>query len=176
MFNMMQHPFQALPAQTALNVFLTLFVLTLIVFVALWLSVAPLQLNIVAFEFNPLGTLAQWEQTFPDRSAEVRMAFNVGLDFLFIPLYSTLLALSCIWASRQFHYPWTSIGVGLSWAQWGAGVLDIAENVALASLLFGSRSHLLANFAKGFASLKFIILGIGVLYICVAGLAYLIKR
>jgi hypothetical protein len=61
------------------------------------------------------------------------------LDFVFIPLYSTTLALLCIVAGHFFQrHNWSglsTVAVVIAWYQWVAGLLDLVENWALLRLL-----------------------------------------
>lgn len=61
------------------------------------------------------------------------------LDFVFIPLYSTTLALFCIMAAHSFQRNnWSglsTVAVVIAWYQWVAGLLDMLENFALLRLL-----------------------------------------
>jgi hypothetical protein len=67
---------------------------------------------------------------------------SLRLDYVFIPLYSTTLALLCIMAGHSFQrHDWsglTAVAAVLAWYQWVAGLLDMVENWALLRLLNSS--------------------------------------
>ena len=64
---------------------------------------------------------------------------SLQLDFVFIPLYSTTLALLCVLAGHFFERQhWSGLSTTaavLAWYQWVAGLLDLVENWALLRLL-----------------------------------------
>lgn len=171
----MSHPFQFIPSETLLQTFLVLLILFLIVSTGLWFASTSLKPGILTFEFDALGTIKKWDETEKERnnSARIRAAFNTGLDFLFLIVYSNTFALACVWAATKFQSPWSTVGIWLAWGQWLAACFDIIEDIALVYILFGSRSSSLAKLAKVSAGIKFAIITIGLLYVCVAGISYL---
>src|SRR5258708_545445 len=57
--------------------------------------------------------------------ARAEGSVNLGLDYLFLILYSTTLAFACIWAAGQLPPgPWVNAGVWLAWGQWTAALFD----------------------------------------------------
>lgn len=117
--------------------------------------------------------IAAWDAS----EARSRALFNVHLDFLFLVVYSTTVALACILASGMFRTParWEStVGVALAWGQWLAALLDAVENVALLKMLRGPVTEPWPWIARWSAIPKFILIGAGVAYavvgacICIA--------
>jgi hypothetical protein len=92
--------------------------------------------------------------------------FNVGLDYLFIVLYASALAFGCVWAVRPFSSrPLIAAGRALAWMQWGAGLLDAIENVALLMVMGGNPDPLWPRLARGCAVPKFCITAAGLMFI-----------
>jgi hypothetical protein len=174
----MPHPFTQLPLRRYSLIFIPLFILTLIVWAVL-LAVDPKsfsngEFNIVDFEFA--GSISQVDRIFADwrDPGKIKAGFSLGLDFLFIALYSTTIALACVWATlkgQERGWPVTFIGIPLAWGQWVAAILDVVENIALIVLLFGSKLAALPVLAKIAAIPKFVLIALGILYGAIAWLA-----
>lgn len=168
---MISHPFQNIRLCYAVKLFRVLLVLTLVLSVALWVSSATLKPGIIEFEFFPLETIQIW-----NNSDQVRAAFNTGLDFLYLLVYSNTIASACIWASRRLRAPWSDVGIWLAWGQWLAAGFDVVENIALVSILFGSRSIVFAQIARGSAGLKFAAIVLGLFYVGVTAIFHRPRR
>jgi hypothetical protein len=172
----MKHPLEAIPRGKRLTVFLAL----LAVFVVITIGfqfIGPAQPSIVDFELA--GTT--------DRAAEIinvwkmqdriRAGFNLGLDYLYMPVYSTLIALACVWgagvlASRQ----WRTTGLLLGWGLWAAALFDAVENAMLTVVLFDSVAAPYPQVAQACAMLKFALIVLGLVFVVVAAVAYLVIR
>jgi hypothetical protein len=74
--------------------------------------------------------MASWDDLSLDAAEQ-----HLSLDFVFIPLYTTLLAVVGIAASRWFTASglvWLSgLAIVLAWTQWLIGLLEIASNCAM---------------------------------------------
>lgn len=143
------------------------------------LQTAAAPAGIISFEFagtveNAQQMLASWDQ-----SQQVRAGLSLGLDYLFLVLYATAIALASFRVAAAWRSPQpllATVGVWLGWAQWLAAALDAVENVALISLLLGSDNGLWPPLAWGCAAVKFTIVAAGLLYVLVGAGAYLINR
>jgi hypothetical protein len=103
---------------------------------------------------------------------------SLAIDFPFLALYSTALALTVLWLAFR---DWSALGplgrgaratgVVVALLQWGAGLADVVENVALVIELGWGPTERLAWWADHAAGLKFGLLELGVLYLVAAGLA-----
>lgn len=118
--------------------------------------------------------LASWNET-----ARLHAALSLGLDYLFMPLYATAIALACFraadwWRSRQPGL--AAVGVALGWAQVAAALLDAVENVALIRLLLGDLAAAWPPLAWWSATIKFALIGAGLLYVLVSSLVALGRR
>ena len=100
-----------------------------------------------------------------DEEAKMQASFSLGFDFLFMFLYSTTLALACVWASEQTtNRTLVRAGIVIAWAQWVAGLLDAGENTGLLFVLFVSPGSPWPELARLCAIPKFLLVGVGVLY------------
>jgi hypothetical protein len=95
-------------------------------------------------------------------------AFQLGLDYLFIPLYSTAIATWCVWAGLSLSGRWSlalPLGVVLAYGQWVAGAFDCVENFALLRILAGNRDHHWPRMARGCAIAKFALVIAGLVFV-----------
>jgi hypothetical protein len=121
--------------------------------------------------------LDSWEDK-AEEQAKISAGFNLGLDFLFIPAYSTTIALGIIWLTvLLFSRPWiTKLALFLAWGQWIAAALDVIENVALYQMLLEGPSTFLAQLASTCAMVKFALVILGLVYALGASLVWFIRR
>lgn len=124
--------------------------------------------GIVDFEFagrtGAPSVVRDW-----DRGGVLGLAkVHLLVDVLFILAYSTTFALLCAGAAEAVRARgWTvlaTIGALLAWGQWLAGSLDIVENVALWRTLDEGGQGAGPQIALSMASLKFGLIGLGLLY------------
>ena len=107
------------------------------------------------------------------------LAFSLGLDYLYMPLYAIAIALACVQAagsSLRSPRPIWALGILLAWALGLAALLDAIENIALFQLLLGSTSTLWPAVARTCALIKFAFVIAGLLYAAAGGVVYLIRR
>ena len=93
---------------------------------------------------------------------------SLKFDFVFLSLYSTTLALACFLAARGAAEAWSPRLVWLGWGQWGAGVLDIFENLFLMRVLKGPVVAPWPQLAALCSGAKFLFIIAGVLSIVFA--------
>ena len=89
------HPLNAIPADKRARVFVPLLIATLVI-TFLFRFIGPAQPSIVDFELAGSVDKAQaiidaWNQT-----DQIRAGFSLGFDYLYMPVYSTTIALACI--------------------------------------------------------------------------------
>jgi hypothetical protein len=84
---------------------------------------------------------------------------NTLLDFLFIPCYTTTLALIFFWlASVARQMPVLPVVLLVwAWLMWVAGILDVIENLCMLGMLTTGASAVLARVAQVCATVKFLI-------------------
>ncbi len=112
--------------------------------------------GIFALELN-FGTLPQMMAHYDARTLH-EFAFQLGLDYLFIPIYSTGIAagILCAHYKRNLVLPgWTS---AVCWALWISGALDGIENIFLYRAVLDGPTAALGWGATICAGIKFLIL------------------
>ena len=177
-------PFNWLPLTEQPRAFFVLLVLTIVVMAVEQISGAPLKTDaapsgIVSFELA--GTLPAAQKILASWDAPTRVyaGLNLGLDFLFIAAYASCIGLGCVLVARRLARQSavvTFFGVVLAWAIWLAALLDCTENYALIQLLLGSQQAAFAAIAQWCAIPKFLIVGLGILYVVLgAGTAVIVK-
>jgi len=169
----MVHPFQRIPVAEIRSVFIPLLVFTLVL---MWLMTrvgAPLETSAAPYgiiSFELAGTPASVEKILAswDENAQLHAAFSLGLDYLYMVVYSTTIALGCIWAAwvlRSRSWPLAGLGAFLAWGQWLAAVLDGIENAGLTIMLFSGSSELWALLARWCAISKFALIFFGLTWV-----------
>ena len=171
----MKAPFTVIPEKHQMKTFWCLFITMFIVSATLAISGGPLKTSeakyaIVSYEF--VGTvpaakkmIASWDQ-----KAQLAAAFNIGFDYLFMPLYSTVLAFLCFWGAGYFQRRGSSLaklGIPLMWGQWIAAVCDAIENVGLWLMLIDGPQDPWPMVSYTFAAIKFFLVVLGILYVLV---------
>lgn len=168
----MAHPFEAVPVHRRADVFVPLLLLTLLLTMALGaidqpLRAAALANGIVSLELA--GSLDRVRAAINGWDAHVRFfaGLSLGLDYLYLVVYSTTIAFACIWAAGVFRvrgWVMAAVGVPLAWAQWLAGLCDAVENFALIMLLAGHVTEPWPAVAWWAAMPKFVIIMAGIVY------------
>jgi hypothetical protein len=172
----MSHPLAALSPEQRQRAFWQLLTATLALTI-LFRFIGPAQPNIVDFELA--GSVSKTAAIISAWSAneQVHAGFSLGIDYLYMPLYSTTIALACLWAAGATRSgAWRSIGTGLAWGLWLAAVFDAIENAALAASLFGTPVEPFPAVAQVCATLKFGLILIGLLYVLSSLTARLLGR
>jgi len=135
--------------------------------------------GIVSFEL--VGTLSGSQSIVESWQgpAMTWVGINMGLDFLFLFLYASTIALACLILSDKMA---TNLGVLKILGKWLAvGILiaaglDIIENISLILLLTGSENEFLPQLARWCAIPKFALVLLSLLYIVAGGLIDLMKK
>ena len=170
---MVCHPLQRIPAGRRRWYFVPLLVLTLGLTLGVMLPVdLPLRTpaspqGILSFEVaGDAGTVRHMIDAWDERARRYA-AFSLGVDYLYMPSYSTTIALGCVWAAAVFgrRLPaLASAGVVLAWGQWLAAALDATENAALTTMLLGAVRDPWPAVAWWSAVPKFCLIVAGILY------------
>lgn len=169
---MSSHPLQRIPAAWRWRAFLPLLAFALFLMVVFTVTGAPLTTTaapqgIVSLELA--GSVATTERILASWTPDAyrRASFGLGLDYLFMPIYSTTIALGCLWAAdvlRRRRWPLAEIGSPLAWGLWLAALLDAVENVALLNVVFHPAAAPWPQVSFGCASAKFALIILGLLY------------
>lgn len=146
---------------------------TVVVMVAMWLFDQPLRTaaapyGIVSFELAGAVPTAQAILDSWDVRARSAAGVGLGLDYLFLALYSTTLTLACLRIADRFAARGSAlaaVGHAAAWGQWAAGACDGVENFALIRMLLDGAHSPWPSIAWWFASIKFGLLGLGVAYL-----------
>ena len=122
--------------------------------------------GILSFEFA--GTFEQANRiigAWLHPGARFAAGLSLGLDYLFMPLYATSIALCCVLVSAG-GAPWLErSGRWLAWAQFVAALLDAVENYALIQLLLGATGEGWPALAWYCAAVKFALVILGVAFV-----------
>ncbi len=175
------HPYQRIPSDRRLAVFLGMLAFTLLLTIILQvvdgpLKTGPAPVGIVSYEFAWDTATAQrildsWKNDAPRYAG-----FSLGLDYLYMPVYAITIGLPCAWAAGflgRRRPRLARLGAALAWGLWLAALFDSVENIALTIMLFRGVALPWPPVAAVSASLKFALIAAGWLY---AGIAWLWRR
>ena len=178
----LRHPFISFTPSVQKKALIFLSLSTIVVMIALIVLDSPLQTEsaphgIVSFEFAGTLSLAQEMLESWGSTGQLYAALSLGLDYLYLVLYSACIALGCALVASNLatHKTLSGIGIVLSWAQFGAGGLDVLENIALIRILLGSELAFWPALSWWCALPKFVIVLAGLGYI-VIGTILLTKK
>lgn len=191
---MMKHPLITIPVPSRKPLFFAFLAGTLILFAAFRVLDAPLRTSaapngIVSFElagtpFQALSILDSWRET-ADLASDVAgqpvpglvsraftyAAFGLGIDYLFMPVYATALALGILLAAGRHPGWFFALGAWLGWGAYVAALFDAVENFALARmLLLNEVWSPYPEVAAFSASVKFVLLLLGIFFALVGWL------
>jgi hypothetical protein len=113
-----------------------------------------------------------------DETAKIAASLSMGFDFLFLIVYSLFIAELIHFLNNKLwiHSSFYSIGRLLIKAIFLAAFFDSIENIALIQLLLGDLRVIWSNTAFYFAFLKFILIGICLVYILINTFILLINK
>jgi hypothetical protein len=168
----MHHTLQLIPSASRMSIFWLLFIFTLVVMVTINYIGRPLvtpsaPYGIVSFELAGTTRQAQAILDSWDTQARLHASFSLGYDYLFMGLYSTTIALACVWGSqvlRSSRRRGAALGIALGWGLWLAAALDGLENIALGLILFSGPADPWPLIAQVCAILKFTLIFLGLIY------------
>jgi len=170
------HPLAAISPHQRARVFAPLLIATLII-TFLFRFIGPAQPTIVDFELA--GSVDQAAQIVNawNENDRIRAGFSLGFDYLYMPVYSTTIALACVMAAGVLKSKaWTTIGLLLAWGLWLAALLDGIENLALFTELLGSNVAPWPQVAQICATIKFGLIVLGLLYVIAGVVAKILAR
>lgn len=174
----MWHPFDVLPPRTRGPVVVSLTAATLLLMAAFQATGGPVGPGgIVPFEVAGTAERAAAMMKTWGESGSRAAAFSLGLDFLFIPVYSTAISFGCAWTAGRFRPGMLHrLGILLAWGLWVAALLDCIENVALLVLLLDRVIEPWPHIAAVCAWTKFALISLGLAYLPVARAAGTLRR
>jgi hypothetical protein len=165
-------PFRKLSKASEKRWILVLLFALVLTFLAMRYFDAPLKnhvstAGIVSFELAK--ELPQTERILNswDAFAKTSAGMSMGLDFLFLIVYSVFIALLIHTLNERLwkHSKMYAIGIAMIWCVFLAAFFDSIENVALIQLLRGDLQQKWSSIAYYFAYLKFSLLALGILYV-----------
>jgi len=184
----LRHPLDFIPETNRKSLFFALLAGTLILFAVFRVLDAPLRTaaapnGIVSFElagtpFQTQAIIDSWHEMafllssvagepvpgFVSRAYSFAV-FGLGLDYLFMPVYATALALGILLAASKHESRFAVFGAWLGWGAYAATLFDAVENYALARMLMMNEVWSPYPEVAAFcASLKFGLLLLGLFY------------
>jgi hypothetical protein len=182
----MIHPLNFVPEANRKWAFFAFLAGTLVLFAVFPVLDAPLRTpaapnGIISFELagtpeKAFQILASWEPVNqpgppiiirPD--GRLYAAFGLGIDYLFMPVYATALALGILLAAGRHKGRFSTLGAWLGWGAYVAMFFDAVENYALARMLLMNEVWSPYPQVAAFnASAKFVLLVLG-LFFALAG-------
>ncbi|MCJ7802113.1 MAG: hypothetical protein MUP82_07130 [Candidatus Marinimicrobia bacterium] len=159
-------------------------ILTIIIFFALRYFGNPLITNnapggIISFELakdndQSIAIISSW-----DLNAKVNAGLSLGIDFLFLIVYAIFFATACYLVAQKYinkNNLMYKTGLLIAKLQFVAALFDAIENIALIKLLLGSNNSIFPTIAYYFASIKFALIAIGIIYIIIGYTASLFQK
>lgn len=131
-------------------------------------------------DFELARTLERTQEVLDSWSslAKIFAGLSLGFDFLFLLIYTLFISLIIhklnerLWIGKPFH----RVGGFLIWSMFITAIFDAIENVCLIKLLVGNMEQFWATLAFYFASTKFILIIISVLYVLGNAVLLLVKK
>lgn len=178
-----------IPQRLRLPAFLIALALTIVVYVHM--NSRPLRpFTIVDFEFARDWPRAQtivdaWrDNSTPETDYVANAGFSLAVDNAWIPCYAAAISLACAMATRAFKRRrwWLGFGMALAWGIWAAAIFDWIENAMLSQVLNALTTGTPAGIesapaiAAVCASVKFAIVGLGILYALIGLVIWLYDR
>ena len=162
----MSHPLGFIPASSRKKIFFPLLALTLGLLGVFQLLDAPLRnpvspSGIVSFELAGTPSKADAIIQAWDASAQLFAAFGLGLDYLFMIAYGLTISLGVLMAASKQGGSFEKVGNYVGWGVLVASLFDASENFFLWQILIGEGFSFYPRIAAVSATLKFILLIIG---------------
>ena len=172
----MDNPLNSIPRVKRLATFFWLLGATVALSVIMRM-IGPFTPNIVDYEFANTAAKAAGIINAWDTPGRMRACFNLGFDFLYMPVYSTTIALACVMGAGALAAKgWRNLGMLLAWGLWLAAILDAIENYALITMMFNGASDPYPAVSAACATCKFSLILLGLCYALVSLVIYVIKR
>ena len=184
----MKHPLENIPGDSRKPLFWAFLAGTLCLFAVFRVLDAPLRTTaapngIVSFElagtpFQAQAIIDSWQELAYLASSVAGepvpglvsrafsfAAFGLGIDYLFMPLYATALALGILLAAGKHGGWFATFGAWLGWGAYAAALFDALENYALARMLLMNQVWSPYPQVAAFsASVKFVLLLLGLFF------------
>jgi len=180
----LRHPFDFIPPGWWPRFFWPLLGLNILLMIVFSVTGAPLTTEAAPYgvvSFELAGTVGKAQKILAswDANAQLRAAFGLGLDFLFMVAYASTIAFGCGMAAqvlRRSGWPLVKWGNWLAWGAILAALLDVIENLALTIFIFGMVASPWPEIARWCAVFKFALVFIGIVYVIYGGVVVLVER
>jgi len=133
--------------------------------------------GIISFELAKEATIAENMINSWDTVATAAAGYSLIVDFIFLIIYSLFIALLVhhtnekVWKNTSVY----KVGVVLIFAQFVAAFFDAVENIALLQLFKGT-SQFWTSIAYYFASMKFVLIAFGILFIVISWVVKVFRK
>lgn len=182
------HPLSRLHSDTRSNTFWVLLCATLVLTIVLTLFDGPIRndvapIGMISYEFarTPESAAAMLDSW--NHKAQLHLAFNLGLDFVYLLLYSTTIAIGCLWITdvpaAKARGPMASlipVGTTMAWLALLAAVADAFENLSLFKVLITGPVAPWPAVAFTFALIKFCFLAVTLAFLAGVGIYRVVAR
>ena len=169
---MIKSPLYKLSKPTGKKLTITLLILLPIFIVVMRFFDTPLRNSvspngIISFELAKEVSVSEGIINSWDTHARTSAGMSMGFDFLFLIIYASFIAILAhklnehVWKNTKIY----KFGVLLIWGVVFAALFDAIENIALIKLLLGDIQQTWTSIAFYFASMKFVLLILGILFI-----------
>jgi len=177
-------PFDFIPPAWWPRFFWLLLGMAVLLMVVFGITGAPLTTTVAPFgvvSFELAGSVETMQKILAswDVNTQLRASFGLGLDFLFMEVYASMLAFGCGIAAnvlRRKRWPLAALGSWLAWGVILAAGLDVIENIALTVILFGRVTSPWPEIARWCALPKFGLIFVGIVFIIYGGVVALVER
>ena len=136
------------------------------------------EFGIVSFELSKTLERAQEILNSWSTLSKTYAGLSLGYDFLFLFIYTLFISILIHKLNKKnwTNKPLYKLGEVLIWTMFLTAIFDCVENVSLIKLLIGGRQQLWVSVAYYFAFVKFLLIGISILYIIVNFFILLLKK
>jgi hypothetical protein len=134
--------------------------------------------GIISFQLAKDVTISEAILNSWSTQAKISAGLSIGIDFLYLIIYPSLIALLIhklnkkLWSNHSFY----SFGLIILYLQFVAALFDLIENIGLIQLLLGNITQFWTSIAYYFATIKFVLIAIGILYILINFTLFLIRK
>lgn len=172
---MLKSPFHNISKTSEKKLTITLLILVIVLIASMKYFDIPLTNEvapngIVSFELAKELNVSKSILNSWDTQAKTSAGMSMGLDFLFLIVYASFIALLIhklnerVWKNSKIY----KLGVLLILGMYVAAFFDAIENIALIKLLLGNLQQHWSSIAFYFAIMKFLLLILGILFIVVS--------
>ena len=147
-------------------------IMSIIAMIAMKITGIPLETSVSPngiFDFEFAGNvetakaiMVGWEMKNPGLG-KIYASYNMGLDNLFLFVYSHAIGLACLLVGEKIE-KWKTAALIIATLQIFAALFDVAENYGLVQLIQGSEDEFFAQLACFCAIPKFAFVVIGLLF------------